>query len=182
MRLYRNTIILAFVLAILVAAYIWLPKPGNEQYTSNSGQDTGIVLVPADRTKFLEIERTGTEGKVVLARKDNEFVVAYPAGASVIPVNSNDFIDSLSQLKAARIINAAPASCDEYGLSEPQASVKIKTDDGNVIVLHIGDQTYSKENCYVRKDGDNTVYAISWHNAENLLKNLLKSDAGVNEK
>lgn len=180
MRLYRSTIILAIVLMILVAAHIWLSKPEEGRQAADSAENEEVVLVPVDRTKLSEVERTGAEGKIILTRKENEFILSYPENRSVIETNINDFISSLAQLKSARIISRTPDDYDVYGLTEPQASIKVKTDDGNIIVLHIGDQTYSRENHYVRKDGDNTVYAISWYNAENLLKNLLQTDSGEN--
>jgi hypothetical protein len=83
--------------------------------------DRKMLTFPRDRVRRLEIERAGSE-PVVLTRADNKWSMIEPVAASVDGGAVNKVVQTLSSLRARRIVGTDRAA---VGLDDPQVTVAV---------------------------------------------------------
>ncbi len=166
MRLYRNAIILAVILALLGGAYVYISKKPSKSTSKDTGKNT-IKIMELDSNKLNEITINNRGSKFVFVKKDNDWSATYPEGFKADKGKLGSIAIDLSSLTADKVIEENAADLAQYGLNNP-VEVTAKLSDGTSRVIEIGDQTPSKGAYYVMEKGTSKVYTISSYTGDML--------------
>lgn len=175
MRLYRNAVILAVVLGLLVGAYYIVKnkKPADTQSQINSRNNERVMDVDSD--KISEITVKNKEGTFVLVKKDKEWELTEPKGMNYDKSALSAITANVAPITTDKVIEENPSDIAQYGLKSP-SEVSIKLADGSVKAILIGDKA-SSGGYYVKDKDGSKVYLIGSYTIEkiNATKNSLKS-------
>ncbi|HHW49645.1 MAG TPA: DUF4340 domain-containing protein, partial [Clostridiaceae bacterium] len=151
MKLYKNAIILAVVLAILVGAYVFARNMKKDD--DNASDSQSIKIFDLELNNMVEITLENKEGKFVFIRKtvkekneDGEEIekkvwdIASHADLKIDSSTINSIAINISSLSASKIIEENAADLSQYGLNDP-VRVSVKMNDGTVKTLEVGNKT-----------------------------------------
>lgn len=172
MKLYRNAIILAVILGLMVGAYVLVK---NKKDTEKAGQpDTAettaekIIDVDGDKVQGITIE--GKDGKLVFGKEEKGWVLIQPEGLKV----DNSVIGSIAfdilALTADNVVEEKADDLGKYGLNSPIVTAAVKLTDGSSKVLELGNETPLKDGYYAKLKDNNKVYIIYAYIGEKLVK------------
>lgn len=161
MRFYRNVIILLLVLAALIAAYIFLPKPKDTQENSS----TEVTVKTLVKDKIGEISIKNLNGNITLVKQGAEWNLSGPKTYKVDQLSTGSFIDQVSNVKADSVVEENAQDLGKFGLTDPQSTCVVKTTDGKSTTMLLGDQVPVEEGYYFKTSDSGTVYKIGTYTA-----------------
>ncbi len=163
------------------------PEPGGDGYLRiASGQDDTVYkinrygfeqLFPKGKNFFdlpglslavatvQEIELTTSEGKVVLAKTDDEWMIAEPK-SDLPPVTSK--LASIPSTLATWKSEDYADTVEGTGLEAPERTVTLRTADGDSHTLQVGKQSAHFDGYYVRLDENPRILAMTKSNMERI--------------
>lgn len=170
MKLYRNAIILIVVLGLMIGAFVIMKNkkasgtddPGNTETSSEK-----IIDVAADKAQNITIE--DEDSKLVLGKKDKDWVLAEPVGLKVDNSAVSSLASDILSLYAEKVIEEKTADLSKYGLKEPGVLVMVKLTDGSSKAVAIGNRTPLEDGYYVTTD-NTKVYTIASYTGDKLVK------------
>jgi hypothetical protein len=157
---WRSTLVL-IGLVIVVGAYLWLADgpPAADRAGSMRGQRSGAASVQA-LPKLLVFEPVDVLG-IQLQRAGLTRGVQRQNGTWQgidDPSAVNDFLRTLSELRALMDISASAKELAEYGLDPPLGMIQLHVNgQAQPLVLQIGDRNPATTGVYVRRGGDGSV-------------------------
>ncbi|MCX8129097.1 MAG: DUF4340 domain-containing protein [Clostridia bacterium] len=172
MKLYRNAIILVVVLGLLIGAYVILKNKEGSSDTAQAGttetKEIEIINIGSEKAKEITIE--GKDGKLVLEKKDKEWVLVQAGDIKTDKTLLEGLVSDAASLKADKVVEEKAADLSKYGLSSPSVIVSVKAGDGTVKVFELGNQTPLKDGYYVRLKDSDKVYTIGSYTGDKFLK------------
>ncbi|NMA67013.1 MAG: DUF4340 domain-containing protein [Clostridiaceae bacterium] len=189
MKNWRKVIVLAVVLAVFIAAFIFLNNINNikDPNDPNDPADTGTEekLLDIDRQEIksitlkhgheefifikeeieVESEVTDDEGQTKTVTEKKEIWTNPDIELDEAKINNIALSAELSTI--TRVIDEAPEDLSIYGLDRPIV-VTLLMKDGTKHSIEVGGQTPTQDNYYVRRGGDKTVYTISKYRGDML--------------
>jgi len=162
MRLYKNALILVIILGLLTATYFLIKNMQKPEANNDDLNETPqtIELIKIDSKDIQQINLENFNGSVEFKLIDNKWVVVYPEGIVDFEQNMVDnIIDSISNLKAEKVIEEKTEQLWLYSLEEP-SQVIIKLKDGTEKVLEIGSKTPTGDAYYAKLKDSLKVYSI----------------------
>ncbi|KNY29145.1 DUF4340 domain-containing protein [Pseudobacteroides cellulosolvens] len=161
MRTFKNVIILAVVMVLLVGALVAVNVFKKEDEESGNVQPT-VKLIPLMEAKKDDITEYTIENdgnKFTVTHKGTEWELTYPAGVKYSKIETENMANNAAGISASKIIEENAADLKVYGLDKPTV-VSFKTKDGKEQVIEIGSNTPTDESTYVKTKGSNTVYLV----------------------
>jgi hypothetical protein len=157
----KNLFILAVVVAV-VGAYIFFFE--RHQPTSEEARTRAEKVFPdLDQDAVAGIEIRGLEGRVRLERVDDEWHLREPLDFPADPSKVNSALGSLANLVADRRLAADEVDPREYGLNEPAVEVELRSDEGVIVSLAVGDEMPLGSKRALRLDsGAEILLASGW--------------------
>lgn len=170
-RRTRNLLIavaIAVLLAVLLLLVTLLPNENAVGSSSNTSdtpiEETGYTLVDksaiSKTNQISEVEVKNTQGSFTIAfdQSISNYVLV---GYEDLPLseNADTLLENSTTLNASAKI-AQVNSLADFGLDAPSATAFIRYKDGTAATLYIGNETPSKEGCYVRMDDSQEVYVL----------------------
>lgn len=165
MKLYRNTIILLIVAALLVGVYVIVK---NKKSNSEPDADKNTVKIfDIDTDKMVEMTIDNGQDKLVFVQKtvkedDNEkkvWEILSPRDLKIDESKVSNIAINISSLVAEKIIEEEAGDISIYGLDKPVV-ISVKMDDGTLKTLEIGNETPTKSGYYVKVKDGKKVYTI----------------------
>ena len=168
-KLIRNIIIALLAIGLLAGAYIWAvgwtPEAPAEE-TPQPTEKAEIVVIDTELSDITSIDIKNPECAYTINKNGDDYSIAGYENANLTPASMGSAFSNLDKLKAERIVANGNDKKADFGLSEPQMSVKINFVDGTAKMLEIGSITPTNDGYYASTDFSEDIYLISKYKAE----------------
>jgi hypothetical protein len=156
---------LAGALAIVVGLAVWftLHPPGKAKTAGAVDDSEKVEISKAEIADLREMVVESPRGKLRLYRQGDEWKADVPYPVTLDKTAVEDLGYSFGRLYSEKIIDKEPKDLAVYGLEPPQATARAMLKDGSSIELQLGNRTPASNTFYLRKKGDQAVYAV-WMN------------------
>lgn len=149
---FRNTIILAVVVAIFGAYLYYVEKPAIEREAEQG------KLLDVDTSKVVRIELESTKGRIELAKGDGDtWTVTAPRETAADQVTVDGLLATLQDAAVKKTLDETSANLAPFGLDAPEASVVLTLADGTSRKLSFGKKTPIGGSAYARRGDDGNV-------------------------
>lgn len=180
MKLYKNAVILAVILAILAGAYVLigrLPKK-DDAASPNDTPSKFEKIISGDKDNITYILIENKEGKFEFEKKDKDWEILQPKDINADKTVADRAASNLSALTADKVIEENATDLSQYGFDKP-AVVTVKFKDGSSKVIEIGNLTSTRDGYYIKEKSSSKVYVIGTYSIDaiNIKKDDLKSKA-----
>jgi hypothetical protein len=166
MKLYRNAIILLVVLGLLLGTYfVVIKKLGAQQPDNGTGSIVKIVNI--NTNDIVEMTVQNKEGKYVFVKNGEEWKLSAPYTFKIDNNAVNSLAINVSSLTASKVLEENATNLAQYGLDKPDV-ITIKTKDGKLTVVEVGDEAPTRSGYYAKGQGSNKVYLIDSYTGEKL--------------
>jgi hypothetical protein len=161
MRTFKNVIILAVVMVVLVGALVAINVFKKDTADIAKAEPTTklISLMEAKKDDITEYTIENEGNKSTVTHKGTEWVLTYPAGVNYSKIETENMANNANSISATRVIEENAADLKIYGLDKP-AIISVKTKDGKEQIIEIGANTPTDDGTYVKTKGSNTVYLV----------------------
>jgi len=183
MRGLRSTIALAVVLAGL-GAYIYFVT-WKQPDTPDTGKKLEKVFTVAS-DKIEELKVSSASGDTTTAKKEGSaWKITDPVSAVADESEIGAITNALATADLIRVVDANPASLNDYGLSNPRIVIEFKAaGDKDSKKLFVGEKTPTGSDLFARRNDEKKVFLISSYQESSLNKstfdlrdkNILKVD------
>lgn len=168
-------LIAAGILVVVLAGYFIAShiNSKNEQAEEGTGTES-TTLAELDTDSVTEIAYTYAGNTVTLA-KDEEDTWYYTEDTG-FPLNTtrvDTMLTALSSVTAIRLISENSEDFGEFGLSEPQCVVTVKSSDGTSSVFNIGNYNEMLSAYYINVGGTDKSYLTSADMPESFFYELI---------
>ena len=126
-------IIAYYVLAGGLGAYFfaYVHEPRRDPLTMPAPKVSGRGFLPLERGEIRGITLSRPDEPDLRFRwREGRWEAVDPAGAGVTPAMVESFIENLTPEKDLRLIDAAPADVDVYGLDAPTSTIVVRDENG----------------------------------------------------
>ena len=155
----RTTLILLVIALAGVAYFFFVEQPRHERALQGEIEDTRLTLIDAADVIGLTIERPDVTFE--FGRLDDGWIMTSPMEDLADPAAVNTLLATAAGAEIERRIAADEGDVAHYGLSPPEATLLLSTnDDADALVLHLGALTLRKEFCYAQLAGEDEVILL----------------------
>ena len=162
MKSLKNLIVPAAVLlALIVFAIVWFSIPKKDKEPEVSDESKTVLSISCSEISRFSIHKKSGEDIVFVSDGVDEY------GSQTWTVEGNDmeisqsavssYVSMLSSYTATSTI-IEPDSLSEYSLEDPDYSIEITKEDGEIVKLYVGAYTFDSKGVYFMLDGDPNVY------------------------
>ncbi len=161
MRTFKNVIILAVVMVLLVGALVAVNVYKKDDEDSGNAVPTVklIPLIEAKKEDITEYTIENDGNKFTVTHQGTDWVLTYPAGVNYSKIETENMANNAAGISASKVIEENAADLKVYGLDKPTI-VSFKTKDGKEQAIEVGSDTPTDEATYVKTKGSNTVYLV----------------------
>jgi Domain of unknown function (DUF4340) len=150
--LWKKTVVMmaAFAVATLGAILVVAVPSG--------GQGPQLTLPSVDSESVTKLEIFEGEATITLTKSGDDWTLSpegYPADSRRVKAG----LDALAAVSAGTMTSKSPKMHSKYEVTEDKLTVAASSDSGELIKLIVGKETADKRGNYVRKPGDDRVFA-----------------------
>jgi hypothetical protein len=135
---------------VVVAATLFLWEPQDPRV---NGGDTIVWTLETDDVTQVELERAGES--IVLVRDGEGWRLEQPMASAADAAEVEFIIVNLTRIRGARPLPDADAS--QFGLTPPQATLRVSQSDGSVVQLDVGSESPTGSGTYARTESGDVV-------------------------
>ena len=168
MKPLKKLIIPLAVMAVLVIAlviYLIVSKSGSDEPVA---VNKDVLDINPTLISQLSVYRKNDPEDIVIdmsySNATDSYTYVFNGDAETASQYSDTTLSSFIVILSSYSVNSIienPASISEYGLDDPEIIVNITTTDGQTYKVLLGDDTYEGANCYMKIDGDDSVYTVA---------------------
>ncbi len=145
----RNTLIL-FLVALALGAYVYLYEyKGEEQRQKAREKEEKLIAFDEGEISAWEVENGGR--RIRFEKKDDQWRITAPVKTDADGATVNAFLRTLTGAKKIRTFSLAGKDKNQYGLNNPQLSLRIEGPDGSDS-LFLGADAAFGDNIYAARD------------------------------
>jgi hypothetical protein len=148
---FRNTIILAIIVALFGVYLYNVEKPAMEREAAQS------KLLDVDRAKVTKLSLDSAKGKLELARTGDQWQLVAPPKGAADTVTVDGIIGALVAAEVKKTVEEKPGDLKAFGLDPPEASVVLTLDGGQIHKLAFGKKTPIGASAYARRGDEPAV-------------------------
>lgn len=149
---FRNTLILAVVVALLGAYVLWVEKPAIER------EEHETRLLSFDPAKVTALALDSSKGKLDLAKAEpGGWKITSPRATAADQVAIDGILDALASAEVKKKLDDKSTDLAPFGLDKPDPTVVLTLADGTRKKLAFGKKTPIGGSAYVRRDDDGPV-------------------------
>ena len=171
MKLYRNIIILAVIIALLAGGvfFVWKFNPQEETpEPDQSSVSETITVFEAEPSAISKIEiKTEKEHYTVTKNGDN-LALSESAGLDIDESKLQSLIYSCSTISASKVMSEEKDDAAKFGFSENSDSVIVTLSDGSSKTVLIGSLTLDEKSGYIKLSDSDKIYLKSSYGISNL--------------
>ena len=164
----QRIITLSLILVVLFGANFFINKWRTEDDTKVNYGDYYTFFKSTDAISEFSINTENYNYTLLL--KDEKWI---NADSETMPMSQDEIKNltyELYNMSSESKLDAVNLS--EYGLEQPYAEIKVKSGNGTVNTITVGNKTSSNESYYVRKDADDSIYTVASSKIEDLVRPL----------
>jgi len=177
MKLYKNAIILVIVSLLLVASYFVTNKKNSNKNVQDGTNLSTIKVLNLNPDNITEIETDNKKDKLIFKKSENKWKLIEPSDIKYDQALADGLPLSIFYVTASKLIAEKVDDPAQYGLDNPSV-ISIKTTDGKLNILEIGDETSNKDSYYFKVKGNDKVYIID----KNKVDAILMTTKGIRDK
>jgi len=158
----RNTIIL-IVVALLLGGYIYFFEIKGDKEGETSAGDAALMMfdVSLDEVVELVVRDGPATMRVFLSEDGRTWVLDQPEKREADADQVRRAIAHIVGATASRSLDRKEAgNLADFGLENAPLEVRLRTSDGDTVLLFVGDQNPRGTQYYAMKSGGNTIYMI----------------------
>lgn len=168
MKLYRNAFILLAVVVLLGAVYFVTSRKSAAENLQNFSQTNTIKVLNLNTDTIKEIDIEHKKERLVFLKKENKWTLAEPSDLKYDQTLADGLPLSIFYFTASKVIEEKANDLAQYGLDNPSV-LSVKTEDGKLGILEIGNQTSSKDSYYLKIKDSDKVYIIDKTKVDSIL-------------
>ncbi len=168
----KSLLILSGALIGCILLTILITFAGRETVETEEQEATYFFANYASADSLMAASVENESGTAVFAMINGQFLVSteYDVGANASNIYS--FFNSVYRLPLDQLLEDASAQDEQYGLTNPQATVMIEDVDEDGFIFLIGAETPGGDGYYTCLSGDERVFIMSDTYAELFLKDV----------
>ncbi len=155
----KNTLIMAVVAGILMAAVYFLEIRGGEERAETERVADRLLRFETADVTGLNLETA--DSNISLQRVDDAWRITAPYDLAANDSAVDSIINRLQRADHDRMIDEAPDDLARFGLAAPEVEVTVELNDGSSHSLALGNGTPVGFNVFVRPSGGDTVYTTA---------------------
>lgn len=149
---FRNTLILAVIVALVGAYVVWVEKPAMER----EEQETRLLDVDREQVTGLTIESPRGRIEIVKAEPTGWKITA-PRETGADQVAIDGILGTIEGAAVKKKLDDTPADLAPFGLAAPETTVVLALSGGASRKLAFGKKTPIGGSAYVRRDDESSV-------------------------
>lgn len=158
----KTLVLLCALLVVLSAAYaavmVYNKRPAKEE-TPSSGQEEKAVILSLEGT-VTEMTVESEKGKLEFVLKDEDWTEKNNEGFPLKQSALGNMAGAFRNLTATHTIEDSTQNLSEYGLTDPDYVITVRTSDGKEAVLCVGMQNTITSEYYVYAEDVPGVYTM----------------------
>lgn len=170
MKTKRNIIIFAAIIAILLGAYILIPRLEAEKDEEPTQSAIEIFKVEKDKIAELSLQNSGESFTFV--RKDNRWLLKEREDMELEQGKVDSLAYDAAVINADAVVDENPAQLSAFGLDEPQGTLSLLLSDGTEKTFFIGDLTPAQSHYYFKDKDKSAVYTVFESKGDSFLRRL----------
>lgn len=151
---FRNTIILAVLVALFGAYLFYVERPAIER----EEQESKLLDVQVDQVTGVSVE--SSKGKVDLVKSGDAWKITAPRETGADPVTVDSLLDSLEDAKIVKSIEETPSDLAPFGLDQPESTVVLKLADGGERKFAFGKKAPIGGSAYARRGDEQKILLV----------------------
>jgi hypothetical protein len=166
----RRLLIAALLLVLLFAfTKFYHPKPKEDSTKASDVSPKILALTESDIVK-ISLKKKDADEIVIAKNAAGKWEITAPKALPADQEAVSSVLSTLASLNGDRVIEDKASDLAQYGLSAPAFEIDVVAKDGRTTKLHIGDDTPTGGNAYVRVDGDARVFTLTSSNKTSIQK------------
>lgn len=161
MRKLWRILALLIVLTVLLGSYFYLSKHPQGKEKAESAKEEQIEILNFDKTKLNKISITNEKGSFTLEKKEAKWSVNAKQGIKLDDISVLNIEDTLSALKADKLVEKSTPDLEQFGLKSPKATVEVFTEDGVSKTVYLGNKTVDGGGFYIKLKDTEEVYTAA---------------------
>jgi len=155
----KNTLIMAVVAGILMAAVYFLEIRGDDERAETERVADRLLRFESADVTGLNIETA--DASISLRRVDDAWRITAPYDLAANDSAVDSIVNRLQGADHDRLIDEAADDLDRFGLADPEVEITVELDDGSSYSLALGNGTPVGFNVFVRPGGGDAVYTTT---------------------
>ncbi|MBM4266671.1 MAG: DUF4340 domain-containing protein [Deltaproteobacteria bacterium] len=164
---FRNTAILAVVVALLGAYLYFVERPALEKGAEKE------LLLEVEPDLVTRVEMVTADGAVEIAREEETWKIVAPVQAAADQKAVEALVRTVAEAEQKRVVDESPESLAPFGLEAPEVLVKLTGKSGPLPALAIGNAAPIGFNAYARR-GDEPAVLLTTGTTRSALDKKLK--------
>ncbi|MEW6268553.1 MAG: DUF4340 domain-containing protein [Thermodesulfobacteriota bacterium] len=148
---FRNTIILAVIVAALGAYLYWVERPAVER------EEQAGKLLELDRDAVAKLHVESPKGKLDLEKVDGKWKITSPLAADADQTTVDNLIRALADGEVKKTVDESPADLKPYGLDPPETTVVLTLEGGRTAKVELGKKTPIGFSAYAQRNDEPAV-------------------------
>lgn len=160
----RLTATLAVVLAVLITAYVWSRRVGEERQEVEK-REAKVVRIDSDKIVAIDLRPAENQDKAAtplsLIKEGGVWRLTAPLKLRADSRAVDDILSSIGEIQRSRVIQESAKALSAFGLKPAKLTVQYKLDGGEQGKLLFGEESPSGEGVYAAVEGRSMVYLLS---------------------
>lgn len=172
-KIFRNTIILLAVVAVLAVAMVAVMKYDPDKKEPEASDSSRITLISLDSAAITRVDITNPEdGDYALVKQEDIWKLEGQPEVELNQSKVSTLISDSVLVTADKVIDENPSDLTVYGLSPVTRKITLTPSEGEAVTLLIGSGGAGNTIRYVQLMGDPKVYSVYYSKGEAITPRL----------
>ncbi len=176
MKLYRNIIIVAFVIAALVASLFFISKyqPEKEPESTETPVTEGMLQIYQTDGKSicgLHIKNDSEEYTLSLL-SNGQWVLNNDSSIRLKQTSVAALVNTCASVAAKKVVAETMDDAEAFGLAAPASFVKLQLSDGATKTIYVGNKTLDGQDYYISLSDDTNIYLKNAYGTESIIPKI----------
>ncbi len=171
MKLYRNIIIIAVLIAVLGGAMYFVTKyePDAEPDSTGQSTDTMINVYSAKTEDITQIHIKNETEEYTLKLIDDKWTLNGDKSIRLKQMSANSVASANALVSVKKVIAENSDNASDYGFDNPLGFARVTFKDGSTNEITVGAKTLDGQDYYIKVSGDEKIYLKNYYGVESLI-------------
>jgi Domain of unknown function (DUF4340) len=159
---FRNLILAAFVLVVLMSTLYWSDRRKSSDDTAKASTDAPPAILQLDSAAITKLELKNKDAQPIVLGKNGSgtWQITQPKPLLTDQSAVSSALSTLSSLNSERLVENRISDGKPYGLDPPALEVDVTEKDNKTQKLLIGDRTPTGSAVYAMLEGDPRLFTM----------------------
>lgn len=173
MKLYRNVIIIAVIIALLgICAYVVtnvIPDENMNIETEEKEVTEMFNIFESDSDSIIRLNIKNSKEEYYIEKSGEKWLLNGDESINIKDTSVKALIHTCSQVSAKKVVAENDDNSVAYGFDEKSSYVEVVFKDGNKQKILVGNKTLDNENYYVKIENNPKIYLKNVYGTESLI-------------